>query len=136
MSQEIPLPDGYAVVGERVPPKGGSGTAPPKDKRPVEGVGPDAATVVNAAGGKQSGSPYRCDLLPPHALLAVAKVLKHGADKYGEKNWHLIPVEDHVNHALTHLFALAADDATDGHLEHAACRVLFALDQALSGRSS
>lgn len=100
----------------------------------LAGVGPDAPIVTNDAGGKQSHSPYRCDLLPPLALLAVAKVLKHGADKYGPNNWHKIPVADHINHALAHLYALAAGDTSDGHLEHAACRILFALDQQLAGR--
>jgi hypothetical protein len=100
----------------------------------LAGVAPDAPTATNAAGGKQSASPYRCDLLPPLALLAVAKVLKHGADKYGANNWHLIPVGDHVNHALAHLFAAFAGDSSDEHLEHAACRILFALDQKLAGR--
>lgn len=105
-----------------------------KAKATVTGVGPDSPTVVGATGGKQSHVPYRADLLPPHALLAVAGVLHHGADKYGENNWHLIPVKDHVNHALVHLLALSAGDASDAHLEHAACRILFALDQQLAGR--
>jgi hypothetical protein len=100
----------------------------------VEGVGKDAETEVNERGGKQSKSPYRADLLPPLACLAVAKVLKHGADKYGANNWHLISVEENVNHAMVHLLANAAGDGSDDHLEHAACRILFALDQKLSGR--
>jgi len=102
----------------------------------VAGVGADAPTTVNAHGGKQSASPYRSDLLPPHALLAVAAVLKHGADKYGENNWHAIPVADNLNHALTHLYAYAAGDGSDDHLEHAATRILFALDQKRSGREA
>lgn len=92
------------------------------------GVGPDAPTVTNAAGGKQSRTRYRCDLLPGRAVLAVAEVLSAGAEKYGEDNWRLIPVRDHVNHALTHLLAFVAGDGSDDHLSHAACRVLFALD--------
>lgn len=94
----------------------------------VPGVGPDAPTTVNEAGGRQSASPYRADLFPPRALLAVANVLKLGADKYGAENWRKIPVRDHVNHALVHLFAMLAGDASDDHLEHAACRIMFALD--------
>jgi hypothetical protein len=100
----------------------------------VSGVGPDAPTKTNATGGRQSDSPYRSDLLPPHALLAVARVLKHGADKYGENNWHLIPVREHIDHALTHILAYLAGDASDDHIEHAACRILFAADQQASGR--
>jgi hypothetical protein len=100
----------------------------------VKGVGRDSETVTNEHGGKQSHLPYRTDLLPPHALLAVSEVLKAGADKYGEHNWHAIPVAENVNHALTHLLAGLAGDASDEHLEHAATRILFALDQKRSGR--
>lgn len=100
----------------------------------VFGVGPDAPAETNAAGGRQSASPYRSDLLPPHALLAVAEVLAEGAAKYGDRNWHKIAVSDHLNHAMTHLLALQAGDGSDAHLEHAACRLLMALDQRRSGR--
>ena len=100
----------------------------------VEGVGKDAPVVVNEHGGKQSHSPYRADLLPPLALLAVSKVLKHGADKYGENNWHAVTVAEHLNHTLVHLLALQAGDGSDDHIEHAACRILMALDSKLAGR--
>lgn len=100
----------------------------------IEGVGTDAPIVANDKGGKQSHSPYRCDLLPPQGTLAVAKVLAHGAAKYGDGNWTSIPVNDHLNHAAVHLFAHLAGDSTDEHLEHFACRALMALDQQLSGR--
>lgn len=109
---------------------------PPEAASVVEGVGKDAPTTTNAHGGKQSACPCRCDLLPAHAVLAVAKVLKRGADKYGENNWHLISAAENVNHALTHLLAMLAGDGSDDHLEHAACRILFALDQKLSGRDA
>ena len=94
----------------------------------IDGVGKDAPVVVNAIGGKQSDSPYRADLLPPSALLTIAKILKSGADKYGAENWRKIAVADHVNHALVHLLAWLAGDQQDNHLANAACRVLFALD--------
>lgn len=97
----------------------------------IEGVGPDAPTVTNQNGGKQSSSPYRMDLLPPKALLEIAKVLKHGADKYGADNWRQIVVADHLNHALVHIHAFLAGDSQDDHLEHAACRMLFALEVAI-----
>jgi hypothetical protein len=100
-----------------------------KVKAPViAGVGKDAPTVTNSSGGKQSASPYRCDLLPARAVMAIAEVLKHGADKYGDNNWRKIPVADHLNHALAHAFAYIAGDGQDDHLSHAACRLLFALE--------
>lgn len=100
----------------------------------LAGVGKDAPTTTNDKGGKQSHLSYRCDLLPPRATLAVAEVLDHGARKYGANNWHSIPVADHVNHAMVHLFAHLAGDTQDDHLEHAACRLLMALEQHLTGR--
>jgi hypothetical protein len=94
----------------------------------VAGVGPDAPTVVGANGGKQSHSPYRCDLLPPRALLHLAAILKEGADKYGDENWRLIPFADHINHAMTHILAHKAGDTTDDHIGHALCRMMFAFE--------
>lgn len=94
----------------------------------IAGVGPDAPTVTNDAGGKQSAVPYRCDLLPPRALLDVAAVLKGGADRYGDDNWRAIGRRDHLNHALTHVYAYLAGDRSDDHLSHAACRLLFAME--------
>lgn len=94
----------------------------------VPGVGPDAPTTTNAAGGKQSASLYRCDLLPAKAVLAVAAVLKYGADKYGPDNWRKIARADHLNHAMTHILAYQAGDRSDDHMSHAACRLLMALE--------
>lgn len=103
----------------------------------VEGVGADAPTMTNDRGGKQSAVPFRCDLLPALAVLEVAKVLKAGADKYGDAaNWHAVRVGEHLNHALTHLFAFLAGDSQDDHLGHAACRLLMALDNHKAGRDA
>ncbi len=100
----------------------------------IGGVGPETETCTNAAGGKQSDIPFRCDLLPPMACLAVSNVLSLGAEKYGEDNWRQIPASDHVNHALMHLFSWLAEDQQDEHLEHAACRLLMALEMHLGDK--
>ena len=94
----------------------------------IEGMGPTAPLHTNEKGATQSAIPFRCDLLPSRAILAVARVLKHAADKHPPDNWRRIARVDHVNHALAHLFALGAGDPSDNHLEHAACRLLFALE--------
>lgn len=94
----------------------------------IEALGPDAATVTNEQGGKQSGLPGRCDCLPPLAVLDVARVLKHGTEKYGKDNWHKIGVDEHLDHMLHHAFAHLAGDAADNHLGHMACRALMALE--------
>lgn len=103
---------------------------------PDLGVGKDAPLEVNAHGGKQARCLYRADLLPAHALLAIAAVMKVGCEKYGEDNWHSITAAENINHAMIHLLALRAGDTTDDHLEHAATRILFALDQVRSGRDA
>jgi hypothetical protein len=99
----------------------------------IDGVGKEAPTVTNAAGAKQSATLYRADLLPPLATLAVAKVLAEGAAKYGDNNWRKIPTGDHLNHAMIHVLAFLAGDTQDDHLQHAACRLLMALETELTG---
>lgn len=92
-----------------------------------EGAGPDTPTTVNESGGKQSNIPYRFDLIDPHAMAAMAKVLKDGAEKYGANNWRLIDVNSHLNHLLMHTFAYLAGDDSDDHLSHILCRATFAV---------
>lgn len=82
--------------------------------------------VVNERGGGQSKTPVRMDLVPPDVLLAVAKVLADGADKYGENNWKKIDTSDHVNHALAHLVGYLSGDTSEQHLLNAVCRTMFA----------
>lgn len=94
----------------------------------ISGVGKDSETVVNEKGGKQSKVQYRFDVLDPKAMFAMCKVLKEGYDKYGDdSNWRKIPVNEHLNHLLIHVYAYLAGDETDEHLSHAFCRAMFAL---------
>lgn len=82
--------------------------------------------ITNEQGGSQSRCYTRFDLLPPVALFKVAEVLAQGAEKYGDTNWEQIPVNDHINHALNHIFGHLGDDNSEEHLSHALCRLLFA----------
>lgn len=100
-------------------------------KAVVEGVGKDAPTITNEKGGAQSAVQYRFDLLDPLAMFAMCKVLKEGADKYGENNWHNIDVNDNLNHLIIHVFAYLTGDKQDDHLAHALCRAMFALGNKL-----
>lgn len=65
-------------------------------------------------------------------MFAAAQVAKAGADKYGEtfgnRNFTKIPVEDHINHCIQHLYAHLAGDRTDDHLGHAIVRAMFAYE--------
>ena len=59
-------------------------------------------------------------------LTRVAKVMQEGAEKYEPNNWRLIPQEEHINHALIHLFAAALGDTQDNHIDHALTRIMMA----------
>ena len=92
---------------------------------------PDAPVTTNEKGGSQSDIPVRFDLIDAKAMFEMAKVLDHGAKKYGPGNWRLIDIEDHLNHLLMHTYAYLAGDRTDEHLSHILCRATFALGVSL-----
>ena len=89
----------------------------------ISGMGKDAPL---AADGLQSEVLYRFDLIDPQVLFRVAAVLHGGAEKYGAGNWRKIPAEQHINHAMSHLYAYLAGDRSDDHLTNAVCRTIFA----------
>lgn len=95
-------------------------------------MSPHEPVVENQCGGKQSDIPYGFHLLPIQSVFAAAQVAKYGADKYGEtfteRNYTKIPVEDHINHCIQHLYAHLAGDKQDDHLGHAIVRAMFAYD--------
>lgn len=93
-------------------------------------------TVVNEHGAGQSYVGARADLLDSRAMLRLCEVLDHGANKYGVESWRRISQEDHVNHALLHLFAglqrsfaynPSPDEYIDDDLGNAFTRLMFAL---------
>ena len=106
----------------------------------VLGVAPDAPVVENEHGGKQSDTPYAFHMLPTSAVFGAAEVCAYGAKKYGEtidnRNYVKIPTEEHVNHAIQHLYAYLAGDTQDDHLGHAIVRCMFAYDVAKRGEAS
>ena len=103
----------------------------------VKGVEPDAPVVTNEKGGKQSDSPYAFHMIPVSSVLAAAEVCAYGAKKYGEtignRNYTKIPTEEHINHAIAHMYAYLAGDRTDDHLGHAIVRTMFAYDTSQKG---
>jgi hypothetical protein len=77
----------------------------------------------------------RMDLLPPLSMIEVAKVLKHGADKYEAENWRLVtnPKARYLAAGLRHIFAHMCgeyydDDSGLPHLAHAICGFMFMLE--------
>ena len=93
--------------------------------------------VVNEKGAPQSHTSCRFDLIPPIALFKIAEVLGYAVEKYGQGEfkgrpisgkWSDIPVEDHLNHSIQHIYGYLLGDNTEDHLSHAICRLMFALE--------
>ncbi len=93
----------------------------------IPGVGDDAPMEVNQFGGRQSKMEYDFTQLDPLAMFQLAGILKRGSEKYGRDNWKRITTEEHLNHALQHIFAYLAGDRQDDHLGHAFCRLMMAI---------
>lgn len=91
----------------------------------VKGVSPDEPTVTNAWGGKQAESAYAFHLCDPDAMLAMAEVMKQGAEKYERDNWRKLPAEEHFNHMVIHWYAWLKGDRTDDHLAHMLTRAMM-----------
>jgi len=90
-------------------------------------LGPDAPIETQANGAKQSAINMDFTLMDGPAMFALASVLAYGAKKYERDNWRKISTNDHLNHALTHIFAFLSNDKQDDHLEHAFCRLMMAV---------
>jgi hypothetical protein len=93
----------------------------------LAGMSPDASTVTHENGAKESHAPYAFTSIDGMALHRVAQIQHQGDQKYGVDNWRGISEDDHLNHALAHVFAHLAGDRSDDHIGHAAVRMLFAL---------
>lgn len=95
---------------------------------------------MKATGKKFDESKPQVDLVPTELVIQVAKVLGHGAEKYGRFNWRGgIPWSRLVAAALRHIYAWIdgedLDSAEKGgsglpHLAHAACELAFLLQLA------
>lgn len=98
-------------------------------ERPEDSSRDDNGILQYAGGGKRGRVEERFDLIPPHALRAAAKAMAKGAERYGELNWHGLPISNMLNHAIRHVFLFLAGDREEDHLAHAACNLLMARDQ-------
>lgn len=81
----------------------------------------------------------RLDLLPPAAVMEIAKVLEFGARKYAPDNWRKVEGWRwrYTGAALRHLFAWMGGERADPesgihHLAHAGCCVLFLLEKEIT----
>lgn len=73
--------------------------------------------------------------VPPNALLAVARVLTFGAEKYGRDNWRQVENAEtrYLDAALRHINAYQRGEAVDpesgeSHLAHAVCSLMFMIE--------
>ena len=81
-----------------------------------------------------SGKPLM-GAVPPNALLAVARVLTFGAEKYGRDNWRKVENAEtrYLDAALRHINAyqrgeLVDPESGESHLAHAVCSLMFMLE--------
>lgn len=59
----------------------------------------------------------RCDLLPPNALLRLARHFENGVVKYGDRNWEKgIPENSFIDSGLRHIFKYMAGEKDENHL--------------------
>lgn len=101
----------------------------------------ESPTITNAKGGNQSQllsyDEFMLQIIP--RLRQVLERANHKYDKspYEQPNWHLIPVQDHLNHAMAHLMRFQqhefvgighqdAGDYNEDDLINAAIRCMFA----------
>ena len=94
-------------------------------------------------GIKYDGEKPKMNLLPPKAIVEVAKVLTFGAEKYDAENWRKL--DDLQNRytagALRHIFAHMDGEKLDpetglSHMAHALCCLLFKLEIELEDGES
>ena len=94
-------------------------------------------------GIKYDSEKPKMNLLPPKAIVEVAKVLTFGAEKYDAENWRKL--DDLQNRytagALRHIFAHMDGEKLDpetglSHIAHALCCLLFKLEIELEDGES
>jgi hypothetical protein len=105
---------------------------PPYDHNPVQDVVAQSGKAdPGSTGYKLDDGKIPCELLPPEALLATARVLQLGAKKYSNHNWRGgMRWTRIVGAILRHTFAFMMGEDIDKdsglpHVDHLACEVMF-----------
>lgn len=71
----------------------------------------------------------RCDLLPPAAVLRLARHFEEGAKKYGDRNWEKgIPINSFIDSAIRHTLKYMAGQVDEDHLVSAAWNLMCAME--------
>lgn len=101
----------------------------------------DAVSDIMLDKGRKhdTGKPMMA-LLPPHAMLAVGRVMTFGAEKYSRDNWKRVPAakQRYMDAMMRHAFQFMTGEEVDpetgeSHLAHLICCASFILDAAESG---
>lgn len=106
----------------------------------TETLDPVKANVDLSVGAKADGAKVRLDLLPPGAMVEIAKTLTFGAQKYAAWNWSKGLKNSRLFAAtLRHLFLWWAGETYDKesglhHLAHAGFGILVMLENSLMNR--
>ena len=94
-------------------------------------------------GIKYDSAKPKMNLLPPKAIVEVAKVLTFGAEKYDAANWRKLDAlqNRYTAGALRHIFAHMDGEQLDpetglSHMAHALCCLLFKLEIELEDGES
>jgi hypothetical protein len=84
--------------------------------------------ATGAVRDRQTGK-GRFDLLPPLAMIRLARHFEKGAAKYGDRNWERgIPLSRFLDSALRHLFSYMSGRDDEDHLVAAAWNLLAAME--------
>jgi len=71
----------------------------------------------------------RCDLLPPRAILRLARHFENGCKKYGDRNWERgIPINSFIDSAIRHIMKFMAGKTDEDHLVSAAWNLMCAME--------
>jgi hypothetical protein len=91
-------------------------------------------------GRKFDGNKPMMSLLPPHAMIAVGRVLTFGAKKYDRDNWKKVPnakiryLDAMFRHGFQYLSGEEIDsESGENHMAHIICCASFILDAYESG---
>lgn len=87
---------------------------------------------IEKVGLKEDKGKPRVELIPPKAIIELAKVLTYGANKYKPNSWQNVTQGKDVHYAsaLRHLLAWKDGEALDKesglpHLSHAFSNIMF-----------
>jgi len=102
----------------------------PPNVFPPQGAVGKGGDVFKSTGMKFDEDKLRYDLMPPHALEGVVRILTFGAAKYAPNNWQKVEKERYVAAAMRHLEAYRKGEMMDEetgqpHMYHAMCCLTF-----------